>query len=100
MTNQTNQEKLDELYELSQENNEILRSLLRREKFTTYMRLVYWLVIIGAVFGLYYYVEPVISYISNNSSLITSFLENINNKTNNFPEVSRIKEIIDSFKNY
>ena len=44
MTNQTNQEKLDELYELSQENNEILRSLLRREKFTTYMRLVYWLV--------------------------------------------------------
>jgi hypothetical protein len=98
MTNQTNQEKLDELYELSQENNEILHSLLRREKFATYMRLIYWLVIIGAVFGLYYYVEPVINYISNNSSGLADFFNAINDKTNNFPEVSKIKEILGTFK--
>ncbi len=98
MTNQTNQEKLDELYELSQENNEILRSLLRREKFATYMRLIYWLVIIGAVFGLYYYVEPVINYISNNSSGLRDFFDSINSKTSNFPEVSKIKEMISTFK--
>ncbi len=99
MTNQTNQEKLDELYELSQENNEILRSLLRREKFATYMRLIYWLIIIGAVFGLYYYVEPVINYVSNNSSGLRDFLDAINSKTSNFPEVSKIKEILGTFKN-
>ncbi len=99
MTNQTNQEKLDEVYELVQENNEILRSLLRREKFATYMRLIYWLIIIGAVFGLYYYVEPVINYISNNSSGLRDFLDAINSKTNNFPEVSKIKEMLGTFKN-
>ncbi len=99
MTNQTNQEKLDEVYELVQENNEILRSLLRREKFATYMRLIYWLIIIGAVFGLYYYVEPVINYVSNNSSGLRDFLDAINSKTSNFPEVSKIKEMLGTFKN-
>jgi len=98
MTNQTNQEKLDEMYEMVIENNEILHSLLRREKFAMYMRLLYWIIIICAVFGLYYYIQPVINYITTNITGFEGLFNDINQKADNIPEVSRIRELLETFK--
>lgn len=52
--------KLEELLELSRENNEILRSMRRTQRWKSFFTLVYWAVILGSIFGVYYYLQPTI----------------------------------------
>lgn len=53
-------QKLDELLELTRENNSILRSMRRTQRWSTLFTYVYWLVILGSIFGVYYYFQPTI----------------------------------------
>ena len=45
-------------YELAVENNKMLKSMLRNQRLATVARAIYWLVVIGAAVGLYYYIQP------------------------------------------
>ncbi len=49
---------LKKALELSQENNEMLRSMKRSMFIGRIFRIAYWVVIIGAGVGAYYYIEP------------------------------------------
>lgn len=51
-------EMLKKALELSQENNKMLHSIKRHLLIGRIFRIVYWVVIIGAAIGLYYYIEP------------------------------------------
>ena len=51
-------EMLKKSLELSQENNKMLHSIRRGMFWGRTMRVVYWVVIIGAAIGVYYYIEP------------------------------------------
>ena len=53
-------QKLDELLELTRENNKILRSMRRTQRWSSFFTYVYWLVILGSIFGVYYYFQPTI----------------------------------------
>lgn len=55
-------EMLKKTLKLSQENNEILHSIRRSMFWSRMVRGIYWIVIIGATIGIYYYIEP---YIDN-----------------------------------
>lgn len=52
--------KLDELLEITHENNKILRSMRRAQRWGSFFRFVYWTVILGSVLGVYYYFQPMI----------------------------------------
>ncbi|MBP9782366.1 MAG: hypothetical protein KBC50_01380 [Candidatus Pacebacteria bacterium] len=56
----TNEQKLEEIYKLTLENNHILHGLRNRFRVATVFRVIYWLAIIGALGGAYYYVRPAI----------------------------------------
>lgn len=56
----TDSEKLDEVLELTRENNKMLHSMRRTQRFSSFFRLLYWIIILGSVFGVYYYFEPTI----------------------------------------
>ena len=56
----TDSKKLDEVLELVRENNNMLRSMRRAQRFSSFFRLLYWAVILGSVFGVYYYFQPTI----------------------------------------
>lgn len=56
----TENRKLDELLELTKENNEILRSMRRSQRFGSFFTFVYWAVILGSILGAYYYFQPTI----------------------------------------
>ena len=43
---------------LSEENNDMLRSIRRSMRFSRLMTIAYWVLIIGVSVGAYYYVEP------------------------------------------
>ena len=52
---------LKKALELSQENNKILHSMKRQMLWGRIFRIVYWVVIIGAAIGIYYYIDPYIN---------------------------------------
>lgn len=54
------EQKLDEILELTRENNEILRSMRRSQRWGSFFRFLYWLIILGSIFGVYYYFQPTI----------------------------------------
>jgi hypothetical protein len=50
---------LKETLKLAQENNRLLRKMNRSLKWGRFWKTVYWVIVIGAMFGLYYFLQPV-----------------------------------------
>lgn len=92
----TNQEKLEEVYKMSLENNEILKGMRKRERVANFFRIFYWTVIIGAFLGVYYYISPLISVVISNKTKIE---EGIKTLPNIFPELRTLNTVFDSLKN-
>lgn len=53
-------QKMGELLELTKENNKMLRAMRRSQKITSLFSFVYWIAILGSIFGTYYYFQPTI----------------------------------------
>jgi len=51
-------EILKKTLELAQENNRMLHSMHRGMFWGRVMRIIYWVIIIGAAIGVYYYIQP------------------------------------------
>jgi len=49
---------LERTHKLAEENNEILHSIRRSNRFSTVMRVSYWVLIIVFSFGAYYFIQP------------------------------------------
>jgi hypothetical protein len=80
-----NQEKLEEVYQMTLENNQILRSMRKEQHIATAFRFIYWLVILGAVGGAYLYVRPVIQAVSDNKTKFQQALEQFNQLRSQLP---------------
>lgn len=91
-----NTETLEKLYEISKENNELLKKLDKYQKINTALKIVYWVIILASVFGAYFALQPFINSIFGGDN---STINNISNETQNLPEVSKIKNIINGFVN-
>ncbi len=51
-------ELLNRAVELGEDNNKILHSMRRSQRIASFMRVVYWVFIIGSAVGAYYFIEP------------------------------------------
>lgn len=91
-------QKIDELFELTKENNKILRKMRSSQKWASITRLFYWLVIIGISIGAYYYVEPYLKQVLSLYSQSKATLDKVQNLGNSLPDVSNINGILDQFK--
>lgn len=73
---------LERTHKLAEENNEILRSIRRTNRFSLALRITYWVIIIVVSFGAYYliqpYVETLLGSYNQIQSGIGSFQTNIN----------------------
>lgn len=58
--NPDEKEMLKKTLELAQENNKMLHGIRRGLFWGRVMRIVYWVIIIGAAVGVYYYISPYI----------------------------------------
>ncbi len=90
-----NEEKLDAIYEMTLENNDILRTIRRQQYFANTLRVFYWLVVLGAIGGAYYFVRPVIVAISDNTDKVA---ETYNNLVDQLPEKKLINQVINGLK--
>ncbi len=56
---------LERVAKLSEENNDILRSMRRSNRFTNIMRIFYWVIILLVGFGSYYFIQPYVNTMMN-----------------------------------
>lgn len=49
---------LERTYKIVEENNSILRGIRMANRISAGIRIFYWLVIVGATLGLFYYMQP------------------------------------------
>lgn len=61
---------LERTYKLSEENNEILRSIRRSNRLSIAMRIAYWVVILVASFGAYYFIQPYVNAVVSTYSSV------------------------------
>ena len=43
---------------IGEDNNDILRGMQRSMRFSRFMSILYWIIIIGSAVGAYYFVQP------------------------------------------
>lgn len=57
---QEDRDLMEEVLELSRENNKILHKLHRAAIIGRIGKIIYWVVIIGSMFGVYYFFQPLV----------------------------------------
>lgn len=87
--------KLDELLEITRENNKILRGMRRTQRWGSFFRLVYWTVILGSVFGVYYYFQPTIQKYMKTFQTSVGIIQNFEKTVGSIPtNVQSVKNLI------
>lgn len=94
----TNQEKLEEIYRLTVENNHLLHKMQNRDRITIIFRIVYWLAILGALGGAYYYVRPFVDSIKANNSRASGIIQQFETLRSQFPETRAFQEFFNRMK--
>lgn len=52
--------KVQELLSLTRENNTMLHKMRRSQRIANVVRIIYWIILIGAAIGAYYFIQPYI----------------------------------------
>ncbi len=55
---EVSEKQIQELLELTRENNEMLKSVDRRARWSFFFWITRWVLLLAILFGAYYYVEP------------------------------------------
>ncbi len=58
-------QKIDELFELTKENNQMLRTLRRLQRWSTALKVVYWIILLGIAAGAFYFLQPYVTQIKD-----------------------------------
>jgi hypothetical protein len=85
MSEELGHDKLDQLLELTKENNRILRSMHRRMIWSQVFSYIYWLIILGSIGWSYYYLQPYISKYMDTYQTIMSSLNTMETQSKSFP---------------
>ncbi|MCF7843779.1 hypothetical protein K9M47_02695 [Candidatus Gracilibacteria bacterium] len=94
-----NEEKLEAIYQMTIENNGVLRVVRRQQYISTAIRLIYLTIILGSLGATYYFLQPVISLISENSGKIEESINEFDKLRNQLPEAGMINQFMDNLKN-
>ncbi len=94
----TNQQKLEEIYKLTLENNHLLHKLQNRMRMGTVIRIVYWLAILGALGGVYYYIRPVIETVASTTTQTESMFRQLEQFRSQFPETRAIQQFMNQIR--
>ncbi|MFA6797234.1 MAG: hypothetical protein WCR40_00780 [Candidatus Paceibacterota bacterium] len=87
--NQEEKELLQKTFELSEENNKILRGLRRASRWSYTTKIIYWLFIIIIAFSAYFYVQPYVEILDSTYNSIRNNVNTLNNVAQKIPTVFR-----------
>ncbi len=89
-----NQEKLEAIYQMTLENNAVLRTIRRQQYFSTALRVLYWLIVLGVLGSVYYFARPLVTGLSENSNRIEETLTQFNQLRGQLPEIKMLNQVI------
>ena len=80
-------ELLKETAELTKENNKILRSMRRSARFASFLRFIYWAIILGGAVASYYFIQPYITAVSGAYGDMKQNIESVKGVTSKLPSL-------------
>ncbi len=80
-------ELLEKTFELSKENNHILKGIRSASRWSSFIRVLYWILIIAAALAAYYFVQPYIAPLIKAYQNIQTDLNGVKNVINSIPKV-------------
>ncbi len=86
--NPNEKELLQKTYELTEENNKILRGIRRSNRWSSLFRAVYWIVIIGISIGAFIYIQPYVDSVMKAYNSIQTDLNTVKSVANKLPNFS------------
>jgi hypothetical protein len=72
-------QKIDRALELAEDNNQMLRKMIRNMRWGRLFTTVYWVIIIGISIGALYYVQPYVDQIMSAYGNIQDASKSVNN---------------------
>ncbi len=85
MTENPEKDKLDEMLDLTRENNRILRSMHRRMIWSQVLTFIYWLVILGVAGWSFYYLQPYMTKYMNTYQTIMKQIDSLDKQSKALP---------------
>lgn len=73
---------LEKTLEIEKENNHILKGLRNTNRWTTFFRIAYWVIIIGVAVGAFYFIQPYVNNIINTYENIQNDILNVKTVVN------------------
>jgi hypothetical protein len=92
-------DKVEQIYLMVKENNEILKGLRRAQRFGVVMRTLYWLVILASIGGAYYYTKPLIESVQKSGVQFTDAFKMLDSLKSKLPEAQLLEQLLNSLKN-
>ncbi len=88
-------QKTDELLDLTRENNKILRAMRSAQRRGSFFQLVYWMIILGSMFGVYYYFQPTIQKYMKTMKTSVDFFQKFESAAGSLPtDFQAVKNLI------
>lgn len=78
---------LQETAELTRENNKILKSMRRGARFASFLRFIYWAVILGGAVASYYFIQPYLNAVINGYNEIQKGVSNVKSVSDKIPSI-------------
>ncbi|MEI6810483.1 MAG: hypothetical protein WCK60_00340 [Candidatus Nomurabacteria bacterium] len=94
----TNQEKLEEIFEMTKENHDVLIGIRRQQYVANAFRLLTWVVVFASLGGAYYYVKPVVDSFNQNKSKIDDTIKQFNDLRSQLPETKLLDQVLQGIK--
>jgi hypothetical protein len=82
--------------DLAQENNILLKKMVRNQKWTNIYRVVYWSIIIFTSVGAYYFIQPLLGNMFNVYGVSDG--NNVGDVMKEFSNQQQFKDLLDSIK--
>ncbi len=83
-------DKLDELLDLTRENNKILRAMHRRFVWGQVFTVIYWMIILGVAGWAYYYFQPYIEQYIDTYKSVISMVQGLEEKGKALPSLQNL----------
>jgi len=93
-----NTELLETITELVEENNELLISLKQSERRSNIFRFIYWILILGTLSGIFYYLKPIVDFLFSNFENLKKLLYGVSQINDSLPETNNLKNIFNQLK--
>lgn len=89
---------LEENLAVSKETNELLKKVVSAQRWGRIFHIFYWVLIIGASVGAYYFVQPYLQTVLGNYESIMSGLEKVQKTTGSLPDSSPLNSLLNNLR--